>query len=405
MCSLIGVPLKTIKINRVISNFLNTKNVTQMLPSAMFWNASNHNFLIQNNQKCSNTNNDSFQLYSLHDKNFVFSNIRRKSFSLSSSKKDVEHKRSRNIGSLASVIVAKSSVSIQPYLKLMRVDRPIGSWLLFWPCGWGIGMAASPGCLPDLQLLALFGLGAFLMRGAGCTINDMWDKDIDGKVARTKDRPLVSGQLSQWDALVFLSGQLGLGLLVLLQLNWFSILLGASSLGLVITYPLMKRITYWPQLILGMAFNWGTLLGWSAVHSSCDLSVCLPLYTAGICWTIVYDTIYAHQDRADDLLLGIKSTAIKFGDRTQLVLSMFSTSMVGGLLLSGYQCDQTWPYYSAVALISAHLANQLYSLNIDNAADCGKKFLSNQRVGLILFLGIVIGNLIKKKEDKPKVEQ
>lgn len=144
-------------------------------------------------------------------------------------------------------------------------------------------------------MLCLFAAGAFIMRGAGCTINDMWDKDIDVRVERTKDRPLANGDLTQFDALVFLSGQLGIGLLVLLQLNWYSILLGASSLGLVVVYPLMKRITYWPQLMLGMTFNWGALLGWSATQGSVLWQACLPLYAAGVCWTIVYDTIYAHQ--------------------------------------------------------------------------------------------------------------
>lgn len=306
----------------------------------------------------------------------------------------------RKLGSMSAAIVNNSSPAIQPYLKLMRIDRPIGTWLLFWPCGWSIAMAAVPGCLPDLKMLGLFGLGALIMRGAGCTINDMWDKDIDAKVERTKDRPLVSGAVTQFDALVFLSGQLGLGLLVLLQLNWYCILLGASSLGLVVAYPLMKRITYWPQFVLGMTFNWGALLGWAAVHGSCDWSVCLPLYISGICWTIVYDTIYAHQDKVDDVLLGIKSTAIKFGDNTKSILSVFASVMVTGLAISGYQSDQTLPYYAAVTIVAAHLANQLYSLNINNASDCGNKFLSNKHVGLILFLGIVIGNLLKPKQNK-----
>lgn len=170
-----------------------------------------------------------------------------------------------------------------------------GSWLLFWPCAWSIALSSAPGTLPDITALALFGIGAFIMRGAGCTINDMWDKDIDAKVERTKNRPLVNRQISQLDALVFLSGQLSVGLMVLMQLNWQSILLGASSLGLVIIYPLMKRITYWPQFVLGMTFNWGALLGWCATQGSVDWAACLPLYTAGVCWTIVYDTIYAHQ--------------------------------------------------------------------------------------------------------------
>ncbi|XP_058454221.1 4-hydroxybenzoate polyprenyltransferase, mitochondrial [Malaya genurostris] len=282
-----------------------------------------------------------------------------------------------------------------PYARLMRIDRPIGSWLLFWPCGWSIALSAPAGCWPDPLMLALFGTGAFIMRGAGCTINDMWDKDIDAKVARTKGRPLVSGQLSQSDAWVFLSAQLGFGLLILLQLNWYSIVLGASSLGLVIVYPLMKRVTYWPQLVLGMTFNWGALLGWSATQGSVLWSACLPLYLAGVCWTIVYDTIYAHQDKVDDILLGIKSTAIRFGDRTKLWLTGFSTAMIGSLITAGMVCEQTWPYYSSLGVITAHLAHQIYSLNIDNPTDCATKFISNHQVGLILFLGIVLGTLYK----------
>lgn len=282
-----------------------------------------------------------------------------------------------------------------PYSRLMRLDRPIGSWLLFWPCSWSIALSASPGCWPDPLMLALFGAGAFIMRGAGCTINDMWDRDIDAKVARTKTRPLVVGELTQSDAWVFLSAQLGIGLLILLQLNWYSILLGASSLGLVIVYPLMKRITYWPQLVLGMTFNWGTLLGWSATQGAVQWSACLPLYVAGVCWTIVYDTIYAHQDKVDDILLGIKSTAIRFGDNTKIWLTGFSTAMIGGLVASGIVCGQTWPYYSVLGVITVHLAHQIYSLNINNPTDCASKFISNQQVGLLLFLGIVLGTLYK----------
>lgn len=287
------------------------------------------------------------------------------------------------------------SILQSPYARLMRVDRPIGSWLLFWPCGWSIALSAPAGCWPDPWMLALFGTGAFIMRGAGCTINDMWDRDIDGKVARTKSRPLVAGELSPADAWFFLGAQLGVGLLILLELNWYSIVLGASSLGLVIIYPLMKRVTHWPQLVLGMTFNWGALLGWSATQGSVMWSACLPLYLAGVCWTIVYDTIYAHQDKVDDALLGIKSTAIRFGDNTKLWLSGFSTAMMGGLVASGMVCEQTWPYYSALGLISAHLAHQIYSLNIDNPTDCANKFISNHQVGLILFLGIVLGTLYK----------
>ncbi|XP_039313160.1 4-hydroxybenzoate polyprenyltransferase, mitochondrial isoform X2 [Solenopsis invicta] len=270
---------------------------------------------------------------------------------------DVPQKRCLSI---AAKLVNNASPNVQPYMKLMRIDKPIGSWLLFWPCGWSIALAAPAGALPDLHMLALFGMGAFIMRGAGCTINDMWDQDIDKMVARTKDRPLVTGQITPKQSLIFLAGQLSLGLLVLLQLNWYSIFLGASSLGLVIIYPLMKRVTYWPQLILGMTFNWGTLLGWSAVHGSCNWSVCLPLYVAGICWTILYDTIYAHQDRMDDILLGMKSTAIKFGEDTKFYLSGFAIIMIASLITSGILTTQTWPYYTTVGFIATHISNQFF---------------------------------------------
>ncbi|XP_053673974.1 4-hydroxybenzoate polyprenyltransferase, mitochondrial [Anopheles nili] len=290
--------------------------------------------------------------------------------------------------------------NISPYVRLMRIDRPIGSWLLFWPCGWGIALSAPAGCWPDPVMLGLFGVGAFIMRGAGCTINDLWDRDIDAKVARTRNRPLVAGEITPFDALVFLSGQLGVGLLVLLQLNWYSILLGASSLGLVIIYPLMKRVTYWPQLILGATFNWGALLGWSATQGSVEWSACLPLYVAGVCWTIVYDTIYAHQDKKDDLMIGIKSTALRFGDNTKLWLTGFTAAMLGNLVAAGLVCDQSWPYYTSIGLIGAHLAHQIFSLNIHNPTDCASKFISNHQIGLLLFLGIVLGTLYKSKGDE-----
>ncbi|XP_071863353.1 ubiquinone biosynthesis protein COQ2, mitochondrial [Bombus fervidus] len=316
----------------------------------------------------------------------------------------IEFAKATNVKSKQKLTFAKlvnnSPPKIKPYLKLIRLDRPIGSWLLFWPCGWSIAMAAAPGTLPDLQLLSLFGMGAFVMRGAGCIINDMWDQDIDGMVARTKDRPLVTREISPLQSLIFLGSQLTLGLLILLQLNLYSIILGASSLVLVIVYPVMKRVTYWPQLILGMTFNWGALLGWSAVHGSCNWSVCLPLYTAGICWTLLYDTIYAHQDKVDDVIVGIKSTALKFGNKTKFYLSGFSTIMITGLLASGILTAQTWPYYTAVGLVGTHLVNQIYSLNINNPADCAKKFISNHRIGMILFAGIILGNLIKDTECK-----
>ncbi|XP_063051668.1 4-hydroxybenzoate polyprenyltransferase, mitochondrial [Engraulis encrasicolus] len=298
-------------------------------------------------------------------------------------------------------VVNSAPASVQPYLRLMRLDKPIGTWLLFLPCTWSIALAAAPGCLPDLSMLALFGTGSLLMRGAGCTINDMWDKDFDKKVVRTATRPIASGEISRFQALVFLGGQLSLALCVLLCLNYYSIFLGAASLALVVTYPTMKRITYWPQLMLGLTFNWGALLGWSAVMGSCDWSVCLPLYFSGVMWTLIYDTIYAHQDKEDDVRIGVKSTALRFGEQTKPWLSGFSVAMLAGLALAGVNAQQTLPYYTGLSAVAVHLANQIATLDINKSEDCWKKFASNRNLGLILLFGIVSSNLMKKKEDNP----
>lgn len=185
---------------------------------------------------------------------------------------------------------------------------------------------------------------------------------------------------------------------VLLCLNYYSIALGAASLLLVITYPLMKRITYWPQLALGLTFNWGALLGWSAIKGSCDPSVCLPLYFSGIMWTLIYDTIYAHQDKRDDALIGLKSTALRFHENTKRWLSGFGVAMLGALSLVGVNSGQTAPYYAALAAVGAHLAHQIYTLDIDRPEDCWDKFTSNRTLGLIVLLGIVLGNLWKEKK-------
>ncbi|KAM9393633.1 4-hydroxybenzoate polyprenyltransferase, mitochondrial [Pholidichthys leucotaenia] len=302
----------------------------------------------------------------------------------------------RSFSLSAASIVSSAPAHVQPYLRLMRLDKPIGTWLLYLPCSWSIALAADPGCLPDLGMLALFGTGALLMRGAGCTINDMWDKGFDKKVSRTASRPIASGQISQFQALVFLGGQLSGAFGVLLCLNYYSIALGAASLSLVVSYPLMKRITYWPQFVLGLTFNWGALLGWSAVKGSCDWSVCLPLYFSGVMWTLIYDTIYAHQDKEDDMKIGVKSTALKFQDQTKPWLSAFTVAMMSGLVLAGVNAEQTLPYYAILTTVVLHLTHQIYTLDINKPEDCWRKFVSNKNLGLLLFLGIVIGNLWKQ---------
>ncbi|KAG0657287.1 Para-hydroxybenzoate--polyprenyltransferase, mitochondrial precursor (PHB:polyprenyltransferase) [Rhodotorula mucilaginosa] len=286
-----------------------------------------------------------------------------------------------------------------PYLSLARMDKPIGTWLLYWPCAWGITMAAYSTALPVTSWawnLALFGTGAIVMRGAGCTINDLWDRDIDKKVDRTKLRPLASGEIKPLQALTFLGGQLGVGLAVLTQLNWYSIALGASSLSLVVLYPLMKRITYWPQFVLGLAFNWGALLGSSAVLGATDWKVALPLYAGSVAWTIVYDTIYAHQDKKDDVDAGVKSTALLFAEQSRPILTGFSISFVSLLALSGYLNAQGPAFYAlSVGGAAAHLAWQLRNADMESRENCWEMFKSNRDLGAIVWSGLALDYAIK----------
>ena len=284
--------------------------------------------------------------------------------------------------------------SVVPYAKLVRLDRPIGSALLAWPCFWSIALAADPGALPDAKLLALFGLGSFLLRGAGCTVNDLWDQDLDGKVARTRNRPIASGAISVPKAVAFLGAQLLLGLGVLVQLNDYSKILGASSLALVAAYPGMKRITNWPQAFLGLTFNWGALLGWAAVHGSCDWGAVLPLYASGVAWTLVYDTIYAHQDKHDDVKLGVKSTALDFGDDSKKYLSGFALAGTSALCASGAYVGLDFPFYVGVASAASHLAWQIATVDLNNREDCAAKFRSNSTYGALVFAGIVAGKVL-----------
>ncbi|KAG9458913.1 hypothetical protein H6P81_003421 [Aristolochia fimbriata] len=267
---------------------------------------------------------------------------------------------------------------IRPYAHLARLDKPIGTWLLAWPCMWSITLAAPPGNLPDLKMLSLFGCGALLLRGAGCTVNDLLDRDIDTKVERTRLRPIASGLLTPFQGLTFLGLQLFLGLGILLQLNNYSRVLGASSLLLVFSYPLMKRLTFWPQAYLGLTFNWGALLGWSAIQGSLDPTVVLPLYFSGVCWTLVYDTIYAHQDKEDDLRVGVKSTALRFGSHTKHWITGFGIACVSSLGLSSYNAELGW---------------QIWTVDLSNRTDCNRKFVSNKWFGAIVFSGILLGKL------------
>ncbi|KAI9574532.1 4-hydroxybenzoate polyprenyl transferase [Boletus coccyginus] len=289
--------------------------------------------------------------------------------------------------------VDRLPASIRPYIYLTRVDKPIGTLLLFYPCAWSITMASYAHEAPlttSLTYLGLFGLGALIMRGAGCTINDMWDKHLDEAVERTRTRPLARGDITRRQALGFLAGQLTVGLGVLLQLNTYSILLGASSLSIVTIYPFMKRVTYWPQAVLGLAFNWGALLGWSAVAGSVDWHVCVPLYAGGICWTLVYDTIYAHQDKIDDVKVGIRSTALLFGERTRPILTALSASTVSLITYAGFLNAQGAPFYFGVCFGAAQLARVLWSTDFNSRASCWRGFVGCGWSGFWVWMGAFV---------------
>jgi 4-hydroxybenzoate polyprenyltransferase len=279
----------------------------------------------------------------------------------------------------------------RPYLRLARLDRPIGSWLLLMPCWWSVALAA--GVAHELRPLpldiVLFFVGSFAMRGAGCTWNDITDRDLDAKVERTRSRPIPAGQVSVTQALVFLGVQVLIGLAVLLQFNRFAVWTGIASLLIVAIYPFMKRITWWPQIVLGLAFSWGALMGFAVIFGRLDATA-IVLYAGSICWVIGYDTIYAHQDTEDDALIGIKSTARLFAERTRPALVAFyglAVVLIGAaLLLAGAQ-PAAW---IGLAAFAGHLAWQVGRLQIHDPALCLKLFKSNRDAGLLLFAGLLI---------------
>ncbi len=282
---------------------------------------------------------------------------------------------------------------VRPYLRLSRLDRPIGAWLLLIPCWWGVALAAKG--WPDWKLLALFAIGAAAMRGAGCTFNDIVDRKIDRQVARTADRPVASGQVSVFAALLFMTAQALTGLAVLLCLNAAAIKWGLASLVLVVAYPFMKRLIWWPQFVLGLAFNWGALLGYIAVTGGLEAPA-VWLYLAGIAWTLGYDTIYAHQDKEDDALVGVKSSALWLGELlTQPFLGLIYMAAILFLALAGRAAGLGWVYYGLLAVAAAHFIWQALKVETDDALDCLAKFRSNRDVGLLIFAAIMAGQLLR----------
>jgi 4-hydroxybenzoate polyprenyltransferase len=285
---------------------------------------------------------------------------------------------------------------LRPYLRLSRLDRPIGSWLLLLPCWWSAALAAvasqargpSP-WYPSPWHIALFFIGAFAMRGAGCTWNDIVDRDLDASVERTRSRPIPSGQVSRAQAALFLILQALVGFAVLISFNSFTIGLGITSLAIVAIYPFMKRVTYWPQIVLGLAFSWGALMGWAAVFGRLDLPALL-LYAGSISWVIGYDTIYAHQDREDDALIGIKSTALLFGARTKPLLALFYGLAVVLIGAAGFTAGAGLIFALGLAAFAAHLCWQIVRLDIANPDNCLKVFKSDRDAGLILFAALLL---------------
>jgi 4-hydroxybenzoate polyprenyltransferase len=279
----------------------------------------------------------------------------------------------------------------RPYLRLARLDRPIGSWLLLLPCWWSSALAtvAAHQRLPNLWHIALFFVGAFAMRGAGCTWNDIVDRDLDSAVERTRSRPIPSGQVSVTQAALFLLAQSLVGLLVLTAFNGFTVALGIASLAIVAVYPFMKRITYWPQIVLGLAFSWGALMGWAAAFGRLG-SPALLLYAGSISWVIGYDTIYAHQDREDDALIGIKSTALLFGPRTKPMLALFYSIAVILIGAAGFTAGGGVIFGFGLVAFALHLGRQIVRLDTADPDNCLAVFKSDRDVGLILFAGLVL---------------
>ena len=284
----------------------------------------------------------------------------------------------------------------RPYLRLARFDRSIGSWLLLMPCWWSAALAA--GVAHDVRplplVVLLFFIGAFVMRGAGCTWNDITDRDLDAKVERTRSRPIPAGQVSVRQALAFMVLQALIGLAVLLQFNRFAVLTGLASLAIVVIYPFMKRITWWPQAVLGLAFSYGALMGFAVTFARIDATA-IALYAGSIAWVIGYDTIYAHQDADDDALIGVKSTARLFGARTHRALAIFyglAVLLIGAALaLAG----AGWSAWIGLAAFALHLAWQIRRLDIADPALCGKIFWSNREAGLLLFAGLVVDAVLR----------
>lgn len=283
--------------------------------------------------------------------------------------------------------------TLRPYLRLARLDRPIGTWLLLLPCWWSVALAMD-GILSQqlIMICALFAVGAIVMRGAGCTLNDIVDRGFDGRVARTATRPIPGGDVSVRQAIAFLCLQLAIGLAILAQFNTVTTWTAIASLGLVAVYPFAKRFTNWPQFVLGLTFNWGALVGWTAVRGQLDWPA-VALYAGGVLWTLGYDTIYAHQDKKDDALIGVKSSALKLGDATRPWLFTFYAGALALIAYAGFLAGLSTVFYMGLVLCGGHLVWQAWRVDIHAPMDCLAKFKSNRDFGLLLTAAVIAGQI------------
>jgi len=281
------------------------------------------------------------------------------------------------------------------FIELTRLKKPIGYMLLFWPCAWGLTAAFnfSKNWNDYFLYLILFFLGSILMRSAGCIVNDIFDRKFDKKVSRTKDRPIASGKITIQLGLIYSALLCFLALLVLLNFNIFTIILALGSMPLAFTYPLMKRFTYWPQLFLGITFNYGLILGWTSIHAQINIAPII-LYTGAIFWTLAYDTIYGFQDIKDDEIIGLKSTSIKFKKNPLIFLIICYSIFISSLILTGYMMSFNNLYYFVLLLVFFQLfLYQITNLNIGDKSNCLKIFKSNNFLGLLVFLSLLTGKL------------
>lgn len=279
-----------------------------------------------------------------------------------------------------------------PYIRVMRLHQPVGIWLLLWPCLWAVALA-SRHTMPPIDLLLLFAAGAIVMRSAGCIINDIIDKDLDVKVERTKMRPIAAGEISVKSAIVLTCALLFIGLLILLQIGGLAVAIGFGSVFLVGLYPFMKRLMPYPQLVLAFTFNIGAIMGWAAITQTLSLETLL-LYMACMCWTMGYDTIYAHQDVRDDRKAGIKSTAVTFGSYSRSFIALFYAGMVLLLAYTGLRVGFGLPFFAGILLVAAHLGWQVYSVDLDNPRDCLRVFRSNTILGGLVLAAIMLEKMV-----------